>query len=187
MGLTVYRLAIEDPTAWPEPVGEAVARVGPIPVPGQRNGTTVTAALESFTGSITDTKAQRQAVRRQFRSLLNNIQAKTRGYWVTWSEDGEQDGWYVPGGATIDVAGEAALQVGWWRFSGVELALIGRDRTHRRGAEVEAYDRRLSTTPIDFKGLKFGPAFLGDGTPCGSCGSRAHRRTRRSKASTASR
>ena len=161
MPVTLYRLQVEDPSAFPEPVGESVARVGPVPVPGGRNGTTVSATLESFTGAVSDTKAQRQAVRRQLRSLLNNVQAKTRGYYLSWTEDGEQDGWYVPGAATFDVKGEAALVTGWWVFSGVELALLGRDRTHRRGAEVEAYDRRLSTTPIDYKGLKFGPAFSG--------------------------
>lgn len=159
MSLQIYRLSIEDPESWPEPVGESVARIGPVPVPGARSGTTVSATLNSFTGAITDTKAQRQAVRRQLRSLLNNIQTKTRGYWIQWSEDGEQDGWYVPGSASFDVAGEGGLFSAFWKFSGVELALLGRDRTHRRGAEVEAYDRRLTTTPIDFKGTKFGGAF----------------------------
>lgn len=159
MALTFYRLTIEDPEAWPEPIGESPARIGPVPVPGGRNGTTISATLTSFTGSVTDTKAQRQTVRRQLRSILNNVQTKTRGYWISWTEDGEQDGWYVPGSATFDVAGEGGLFSAFWRFSGVELALLGRDRTHRRGAEIEAYDRRLATTPIDFKGTKFGGAF----------------------------
>jgi hypothetical protein len=68
---------------------------------------------------------------------------------VAWTEDDEQDGWYVPGAATIEPAGEGALMSAFWRVTGLELALIGRPRTHRRAIEVHLRDRLVSTTPRD--------------------------------------
>jgi hypothetical protein len=149
VGLVIGRLALDDPEAFPEAVGEPIARVGATPVPGGRQGLSVSAGLTSFPAAAGDTAADRQRVRRQLRALLNNLTARAQGLYVAWSEDPEQDGWYVPGGATFDVAGEGALASAFWRFTGLELALLGRPRTHRRAIEVHLRDRRLATTPRD--------------------------------------
>lgn len=149
MSWTIGRLAIEDPESFPESVGESTSRVGATPVPGGRQGLSTSAGLVSFTPVTTDTVADRQQVRRQLRALLNNLPMRLTGVYVAWSEDDEQNGWYVPGKATFDVAGEAALVSAFWRFTGLELALVGRPRTHLRGVQAYLRDRRLSTTPRD--------------------------------------
>lgn len=150
MSWIIGRLSIEDPEAFPESVGESVSRIGATPVPGGRQGLSTTASLVSFTPVTTDTVADRQRVRRQLRAMLNNLPMRLTGLYVAWSEDDEQNGWYVPGKATFDVAGEAALVSAFWRFTGLELALVGRPRTHRRGVQAYLRDRRLATTPRDF-------------------------------------
>lgn len=151
MALELYRLSLEDPESWPEPIGEGVQRVGAVVVPGGRTGTTISAGLNSFSGADVQTAADRERVRRQFRSLVGNLPARIRGYWIAWTEDPEQDGWYVPGGATMELAGQGALASAFWKFAGVELALVGRPRTHRRGADVETWNMRTGTVPRDHK------------------------------------
>ena len=148
MTLTLGRLAIEDPTAFPEAVGHPIGRVGATPVPGQRAGLSVAAGLETFAPGDA-TAAGRRRLRRQLRSMLNNATLTLGSLYLVWDEDAEQDGWYVPSTATIDVAGPGALAAAFWRVGGLELALIGRPRTHRRAVEVRAIDRRLATSPRD--------------------------------------
>lgn len=146
------RIELEDPESFPESIGNAVNRVGAVPVPGPRSGVQTQAGLSSFTGALDDTAADRERVRRQFRSLLNNIAAAFPGVYVAWTEDPEHDGWYTLGTATIDLAGTGALASAFWRFTGVDLALNGRPRTHRRGFSIENYRLPSALYPRDYLG-----------------------------------
>ena len=150
MSFTIGRLGLDDPESFPESVGEPVARVGATPVPGGRRGLSTSAGLTSFPATTGDTAADRQRVRRQLRSLVNNLPMRLQGVYVAWSEDDEQNGWYVPGSANFDVADVSGLTSSFWRFTGVELALVGRRRTHRRATAVYLRDLRDGSTPRDY-------------------------------------
>lgn len=158
--LKLGRLVLDDPESFPEPMGQSVAVVGGVPMPGPRSGLTVSAGLNSFPAGDS-TVAARERVRRQFRSILSNLPMRARGLFLEWSEDSEQDGWYVPGSAGSDVAGSGALTSAFWRFSGVELTLIGRPRTHRRAVDVELFDLRTGLYPRDLKGTVLSTNFSG--------------------------
>lgn len=150
MSITIGRLSIDDPESFPESVGEQVARVGGVPVPGGRQGLETSIGLTSFPSTSGDVAADRQRVRRQLRGLLNNLPMRLAGVYVLWDQDTELSGWYVPGTATIDVADVGALYSAFWKISGLNIALVGRRRTHRRGVVTYLRDRRTSTTPRDF-------------------------------------
>lgn len=150
MSFTIGRLSLDDPEAFPEAVGEGVSRVGATPVPGGRQGLSVQAALTSFPAATGDTATDRARVRRQLRSLINNLPYRLQGVYVAWSEDDEQNGWYVTGSAQFDVGGQGALASSFWRFTGVELALVGRRRTHRRGVGVYHRNRLDDTVARDY-------------------------------------
>lgn len=165
MSIVIGRLSLEDPESFAESVGETIARVGATPVPGGRAGLAVSAGLTSFPGASGDTVADRQRVRRQLRSMLNNLPMRLQGLYVAWTEDAEQDGWYVPGSATFDVAGIGSLGSAFWRFTGVELALVGRARTHRRGVSVYIRDRRVSTEARDYLRRVYSTNFSAMGSP----------------------
>lgn len=161
MSFVLSRIALDDPESFPEAVGEQVARVGAASVPGQRAGLSVSAGLTSFSAAANDLPADRRRVRRQLRSLLNNLPARLEGCYVAWSEDPEQNGWYVPGQASFELAGEGALVSAFWRFTGIELALVGRRRTHRRGVEAYLRDRRSGTEARDVRRRIYSTDFSG--------------------------
>ncbi|MGE0025695.1 MAG: hypothetical protein AB7O78_01650 [Thermoleophilia bacterium] len=150
MSVTVGRLALDDPEGFPEPVGESVANVGATPVPGGRAGLTTTVDLTSFPASTGDVAADRQRVRRQLRSLLNNLPYRLQGVYIAWSEDTDQSGWYALGKAGFDVADVTGLVSSFWRFTGIEARVVGRRRTHRRATCVSIRDLRDGTTPRDY-------------------------------------
>jgi hypothetical protein len=161
MSLSIGRLALDDPEAFPESVGEGVSRVGSTPVPGGRSGISTSLGLTSFSATFNDTPANRERNRRQLRSLLNNLTMKLQGVYINWSEDTEQNGWYVPGTATFDVAGSGALDSAFWRFTSVSMDLVGRPRTHRRAVSFYVRDLRASTTPKDYLKRVYGTDFSG--------------------------
>ena len=148
MSLTIGRLALDDPASWAEPVGESVGMLGAVPVPTGRSGLKVSPELSTWAAGTGGTATDRQRVRRQLRAMLNNLPLRQRGFYIAWSEDSEQDGWYVPGAATLEQDG---IDVGQTlhKITGLELALLGRKRTHRRAVVARVADRRLSTTPRD--------------------------------------
>lgn len=160
MSLTIGRINLEPPDAWPEPIGDQVTRVGGVPTPGARSGTSISSKL-TLAPPDTGTRADRQRVRRQLRSLTNNAPARLQGIWVAWSDDDEQDGWYVPTQATIDLT-EGALASGFFTAS-LGLDLVGRPRTHRPAALARVHDLRAAATPKDGLNRLYGPAF--DGSP----------------------
>jgi len=155
MSLTIGRLTLDDPDGWSEPVGEAFQMVGGVPTPGERQGLRVSPKLTVWGPGVGGTaaaqKLDRERVRRQLRSLLQNLPCRMQGLYVLWTEDPDQNGWYVPGAATFDAAEISALYVSNWDVGALELALTGRARTHRRAVRAYLKDRRLATTPRDFR------------------------------------
>ena len=162
MSLLIGRITIEDPESWPEQVGNAANRVGGVPTPGERAGVTISAGL-TLAPDDAVAKADRQRVRRQFRALLNNPLARLQGVWVAWTEDAEQDGWYVPGQATIDME-PGSLVSGFFRVQGAALDLVGRPRTHRRAMLARRRDLRLAAEPKDTLKRLYGATFDGSGS-----------------------
>lgn len=162
MSLLIGRITLEDPDTWPEPMGEAVQRVGGVPTPGPRAGLSFSPSL-TLAPADTGAKADRQRVRRQIRALLNNPAARLQGVWVAWGEDAEQDGWYVPAQGAVDLE-QGALASAFFRMSGVGLELVGRPRTHRRAVLARIRDLRLSTEPKDTLSRLYGLAFDGSGS-----------------------
>lgn len=150
MSVTVGRLAIDDPTGFPETVGESVANVGATPVPGGRQGLTTTIDLESFPATSGDTATDRQRVRRQLRSLLNNLPYRLAGVYVLWDADTEQSGWYALGKAGFDVADVSGLVSAYWKLAGIEARVVGRQRTHRRATSVYLRSLITGTYPRDY-------------------------------------
>lgn len=144
MSLVIGRLSFDAPDQFTERVGEAPGRVGGVPVPGGRSGLSSTATLTSWA----DTAAQRERLRRQLRSLMNNLPMRLAGLYVAWADDGEHNGWFVPGSTTFDLDG-VSLDAAVWNFGAIDLALVGRPRTHRRGVVTYLRDRQLSTTARD--------------------------------------
>ncbi len=65
----------------------------------------------------TDTVAARLVLRRQLRALLNNSPFKQAGgFYVQYSDDLEQNGWYVPDAGQIgDYDGSSGLATGLWK------------------------------------------------------------------------
>ena len=161
MSLVIGRLSLDDPDAFPETVGEAIGKVGGAPVPGSRSGISTTVSLTSFPAATGDVAADRQRVRRQVRSMLNNLPMRLQGIYVLWDQDTEQSGWYVPGTVNIDVADIGGLFSAFWKITGVDLALVGRQRTHRRGVVTYLRDRRTSTTPRDILSRIYSTNFSG--------------------------
>lgn len=156
MSLTIGRLAFDAPDSLAESVGEAINRVGGVPVPGGRSGLSATVALTSWA----DTAAEREAIRRRMRSLLNNLPMRLAGLYLAWSDDDEHNGWFVPGQTTFDLDG-VILDSAVWRFGSLDMALVGRPRTHRRGIVTYLRDRRLATTPRDLLGRIYSTDFSG--------------------------
>jgi hypothetical protein len=156
MPLTLGRLTFDGPDSLAEGVGEAISRVGGVPVPGGRSGLSVTVALTSWA----DTAAERETIRRQLRSLLNNLPMRLGGLYLAWADDDEHNGWVVPGQTTFDLDG-VSLDAAVWKFGSLDLALSGRPRTHRRGVVTYLRDRRLATTPRDILGRIYSTNFSG--------------------------
>lgn len=154
MSLAIGRITLDGPESLAESVGEAVGRVGSVPVPGSRSGLSATAALTSWA----DTATQREALRRRLRSLLNNLPARLGGVYLAWADDPEHDGWYVPGSTTFDLDG-VILDSAVWKFGSLDLALVGRPRTHRRGVECYVRNRTSSSVARDYRGRVFSTNF----------------------------
>ncbi|MEW6582731.1 MAG: hypothetical protein AB1416_08225, partial [Actinomycetota bacterium] len=160
MGLVIGRIAIDDPEAWSEPAGNEVGMVGGVPVPAPRTGLKVTPVLSTWPAGEGGTAADRARIRRQLRALLQNPLVRARGVYVAWSEDPEQDGWYMPGAAVFETY-TPDLSQQLYRVTGLELSLIGRARTHRRAVVARVADRRLATTPRDTLGRVTSTDFAG--------------------------
>jgi hypothetical protein len=158
VSLSIGRLTLDDPEGWSEAAGEEPSVVGGMPVPGSRSGLKASVDLTTFTSSG-DTADDRLRARRQLRGMLNNLPYRIRGVYLAWSEDAEQNGWYVPGAGTLQLADVGALSSAYFRMGGLGLTLMGRRRTHRRGVVVYLRDRRKDTTPRDYLGRIYADDF----------------------------
>lgn len=156
MTLTLGRLGFDGPDSLSETVGEAVGRVGGVPVPAGRSGLSSSIALTSWA----DTSAEREAIRRQLRSFLNNLPMRLRGVYLAWDDDPEHNGWFVPGQTTFDLEG-VSLDAAVWKFGSIDLSLAGRPRTHRPAVLTYLRDRRLATTARDVLSRVYSTNFSG--------------------------
>lgn len=162
MSLLIGRIELENPETWPEPLGDQVTRVGGVPVPGARAGISVSPTV-TLAPDDSGAKADRQRVRRQVRSLMNNPLARLQGVWVKWDQDDEQSGWFVPSSGTVDMP-PGALQGGYFRVGGLSLELVGRPRTHRRALVARIRDLRDADEPKDTMKRLYGVCFDGSGS-----------------------
>jgi hypothetical protein len=152
--LQIGRLALGGPPApLVEPVGDPVANVGGAVVPAPRTAPQFQIALATYVSSTT-TVAQRQALRRQLRSLLNNSELKHQAFlYIAYVDDPEQNGWYVPDATTLAAVESAAWKtLGLWQTGSGNWLLAGHQRTHREARQVWMKDLRTGSYARDTLG-----------------------------------
>lgn len=89
-----------------------------------------------------------ERLRRQVRSLLNNEEARKYLY-LKFESDPELNGWVsLAGGDLTDQAGGSTF--GEWQLELRDMYRLGSLRTNLPARRLEAYDRRLATTPRDY-------------------------------------
>jgi hypothetical protein len=98
--------------------------------------------------------AASQRLRRQVRSLLENAQARSQGFYMRAYLDPEQNGWLVIGSGTI-AYGEGGVTLGDYELTLDEVYRVASARAYRPARRLDLYDRRLSTTPRDFLGTRY--------------------------------
>lgn len=156
--MVVDRITMAAPVEWTEPVGDEVASIGSTPVPGDRSPNEVDVTLISIPSSA-DSIAERQRLRAQYRSLLNNRPRILSGVYIAWDDDPEQDGWYVPAKGSMAFVNQAITNRAV-TMSG-SFILVGRRRTHRRGISVYLRDRRVATQARDALSRVYSTDFSG--------------------------
>jgi hypothetical protein len=136
--LQIGRLVIGPPTSVSEPTGDPIASLGGAVVPAQRVAPQFQLQLATWAadGNV-DTLVARFTLRRQLRSLLNNSPLKLQAFlFVVWSDDAEQDGWYVPDqGPLTDMTSPVGLATGLWQIQQPWFKQ-GARRTHREARSV---------------------------------------------------
>ena len=152
MSIRIGRLTLDDPEQFTEAMGDQYASVGGAPIPGARVGLQHQLQLTSFTGQNGDTTAMRTNTHNQLRSLLNNTPYCLTAPLFTWTDDPANSYMFcVPSTAQSEPYGAAGMQFGLWQIKSFNLMQVGHVRTHRRANEIYLRDRRLSTTPRDFR------------------------------------
>lgn len=100
-----------------------------------------------------------QQLRRQLRGLLTNDPARLQGLYFHWGADPELDGWIIVSTGELTERDDGTGPT----FADWKLALDGyrvaTSRSHREARALEAFDRRLATTPRDVLGRIFGGGF----------------------------
>lgn len=150
--LRLGRLLFAPPQKWYEQVGDPVTNLGGAVVPQPRLALRhAISAMTLAADGQSDTLAARLVIRRQLRSLLNNTPMKLQGYlYVMYSDDIDQNGWYVPDqGQFQDGDGSSGLATGWWVLDNVNWMPIGHIRTHREGRDIWMKDLRTGLYPRD--------------------------------------
>jgi hypothetical protein len=149
--LQIGRLLLGSPTQSTEPTGDGIASVGGAVVPAARTAPQWQLQLVTWAADgMPDTLAARLTLRRQLRAMLNNADLKFQGFlYVAWSDDPEQNGWYVPDqGPLADMTAPVGLATGLWQTAGNWL-LAGHRRTHREARQVWMKDLRTSSYARD--------------------------------------
>lgn len=153
--LQLGRLLVGAPLQWYEPMGDPVSTQGGAVVPGTRSAPQYQPTIGTLAADgQTDTPAARQAIRRKLRSLLNNSPLKMQAFvYVLYSDDPEQNGWYVPDQSSLqDYSGASGLATGFWQLSGINFYLVGHQRTHREARQVWMKDLRTGLYARDALG-----------------------------------
>lgn len=142
--LQIGRLLLGAVMTSSEPLGDPNASLGGAVVPAQRTVPQwqLTLATWAADGQL-DTLTARLGFRRQLRSLLNNSPLKYQGFlYVVWSDDPEQNGWYVPDqGPLADLTSPVGLATGLWQLQ-VPWDKAGAARTNREARSVWMKDLR---------------------------------------------
>lgn len=159
--LSIGRLTLGPPQSWQPIAGDTVQSSGGGIVPGTRTapGYQVTITTWAADGQ-TDTVAARLSLRRRLVSLLNNTALKLQAFlFVVYSDDSEQDGWYVPDQASFtDVTSPVGLATGLWQTAGSWYRAGGR-RTHKEAREVWMKDLRAGLYARDALGMVYSTDF----------------------------
>lgn len=152
--LQIGRLILGGPVqAVSEQVGDPVGQLGGAVVSAPRTPSLAQIQLATILGSG-GTLAQGQALRRKLRALLGNTPLKQGGFlYVVYSDDLEQNGWYVPDQTTLAGADKASwLATGLFQTGQTNWFIAGRQRTHREARRVQMLDLRTGQTARDFLG-----------------------------------
>jgi hypothetical protein len=140
------------PLIWNEQMGDPITNLGGAVIPAPRAALRHSISLATFeTDALPDTVAARLTNRRQLRSLLNNTPLKMAGgIYILYSDDPEQNGWYVPDqGQLADIDGASGLATGVWKLENVVWFIAGHARTHREARNVWMKDLRAGLWPRD--------------------------------------
>lgn len=157
MTWTVERLTLDSPLTFQEQIGDPVSDFGGTAVPAPRQALRHSVSLLTVNAvTATDTVAARLTLRRQLRSLMNNSPYKIGGFYVVYSDDAENSGWYVPDmGQMVDLDGSSGLATGMWKLENVVWRKVGTRRTHRRAVLTYTKDLRTGLYPRDYYRQKY--------------------------------
>jgi hypothetical protein len=97
-------------------------------------------------------------LRRQLRSLMENTMLKAGSIYVVVSVDTEISGWYLIGG--VDLAyGDGGVTFADYTIALGDALRIGGVATHRHGRRFIVLDRRLPSSPLDYRCLVYNTAY----------------------------
>lgn len=143
--LQIGRLLVGPPGQWMEQLGDPITNLGGAVIPAVRSGLRHAVTLHTFApDGASDLVADRLRIRRQVRAMLNNTPLKLQGYlYLQYSDDPEQNGWYVPDqGQLADLDSPTGLATGAWKLENVVWMLAGHRRTNREARNVWMRDLR---------------------------------------------
>lgn len=137
--LQIGRLLLAPPLQWQEQAGDPITNLGGSPIPAPRAALRHSVSIGTFEADgVPDTQAARLTNRRQLRSILNNTPLKLAGgIYVIYSDDPEQNGWYViDQGQFADGDGTSGLATGFWQISNFVWMKAGAIRTNREARNI---------------------------------------------------
>lgn len=143
----------------PRTLGDGVETVGRQvrPAEAKARPIKITLPVRAAAAENADPHAAGLRLRRQVEALLDNDAARLQGLYFHWAADPEAAGWIVVG------TGELEQATGGPSFADYKFTLDGfrvaTTRSHREARRLEAFDRRLPTTPRDALGRIFGGDF----------------------------
>jgi hypothetical protein len=161
--LQIGRLAIGPALQWYEQLSDPVQTNGGAVVPNTRTAPQYQLVIGTIApDGQTDTPTARLVLRRQLRSMLNNAPLKLQAFlYVIYSDDLEQDGWYVPDQASLqDFSGSSGLATGFWQLSS-NWYLVGHQRTHREARQIWMKNLTTGLYPRDTLGWVYSTEFSG--------------------------
>lgn len=142
-----------------ETVGEQLDSVGAVSLAGERAPKQFPLTLPVYgPSSEEDCYELGLRLRRQLRSLLRNPRARLEGLYFNWSVDPEANAWLLVGRGEI-AEGDGGITFADFKAELSDVVVVGSPRTHRPGRRLEARDRRVSTTPRDYRGTIYSTDF----------------------------